>query len=95
MAKVGEYEEELKKEDISKIYTDLSKDPSGNAKFTYNEFVKIIDSKSAEHSIKDEIIRAFKLFDKSNTNKISYNNLKCVLEEIGEYISKEEIVEMI
>ncbi|OEH74326.1 centrin-1-like isoform x1 [Cyclospora cayetanensis] len=44
---------------------------------------------------KEEMLKAFRLFDDDGTGKITFKNLKRVAKEIGENISDEEIQEMI
>ncbi len=52
-------------------------------------------SQSAKDS-KEEMLKAFKLFDDDNTGKISFRNLKRVSREVlGEKRTDEELAEMI
>jgi hypothetical protein len=47
--------------------------------------------KMAEKDSKDEILKAFKLFDDDGTGKISFKNLKRVAKELGENLTDEEL----
>merc|ERR1712032_1786960 len=85
---------EPKKEDIKKALADLgAKD--GNSTIYFEDFLKITEAKMAERDPKEEMEKAFRLFDDDNTGKISFKNLKRVTQEIGESINDEELQEMI
>merc|ERR1712019_139858 len=67
---------EPKKEDIKKALADLGKD--GNSTIDFEDFLKITEAKMAERDPKEEMEKAFRLFDDDNTGKISFKNLKRV-----------------
>ena len=52
-------------------------------------------AKMANRDPKDEILKAFRLFDDDETGKISFKNLKRVAKELGENMTDEELQEMI
>jgi Ca2+-binding EF-hand superfamily protein len=47
--------------------------------------------KMADKDSREEIIKAFKLFDDNCTGKITFSNLKRIAQELGENIADEEL----
>ncbi|CAL1534475.1 unnamed protein product [Lymnaea stagnalis] len=84
---------EPKKEEIKKLIAEIDKDSSGNIDF--NEFLQLMTCKMSEKDSREEILKAFRLFDDDETGKISFRNLKRVAKELGENMTDEELQEMI
>lgn len=84
---------EPSKEEVRKLISQVDKDGSGTVNF--NEFLVIMTTKMGERDSREEIIKAFRLFDDDETGKISFRNLKRVAMELGESITDEELQEMI
>ncbi|XP_036194334.1 centrin-2-like [Myotis myotis] len=61
----------------------------------FNDFLTVMTQKMCEKDSKEDILKAFKLFDDDETGTISFDNLKCVSNELGENITDEELKEMI
>ena len=79
---------EPRKEEIKKMLMDVDKDNSG--KLTFEGFLTLMGSKMSEKDAKEEILKAFKL-DDDDTEKISFENLKRVANELGENLTDEEL----
>eukprot|EP00420_Gonyaulax_spinifera_P010636 CAMPEP_0197942536 /NCGR_PEP_ID=MMETSP1439-20131203/124461_1 /TAXON_ID=66791 /ORGANISM="Gonyaulax spinifera, Strain CCMP409" /LENGTH=299 /DNA_ID=CAMNT_0043565793 /DNA_START=68 /DNA_END=969 /DNA_ORIENTATION=- len=84
---------EPKKEEIQKMISDVDDDGSGT--IGYEEFLKMMTHKILNRDPKDEILKAFRLFDDDETGKISFKNLKRVAKELGERMTDEELQEMV
>eukprot|EP00614_Pseudopedinella_elastica_P024807 CAMPEP_0172615600 /NCGR_PEP_ID=MMETSP1068-20121228/61099_1 /TAXON_ID=35684 /ORGANISM="Pseudopedinella elastica, Strain CCMP716" /LENGTH=249 /DNA_ID=CAMNT_0013420807 /DNA_START=47 /DNA_END=797 /DNA_ORIENTATION=- len=84
---------EPKKEEIKKMISDIDKDGSGTIDFS--EFLEMMTAKMSEKDSREEILKAFRLFDDDETGKISFRNLKRVAKELGENMTDEELQEMI
>uniref|UniRef100_M4C2C5 EF-hand domain-containing protein n=1 Tax=Hyaloperonospora arabidopsidis (strain Emoy2) TaxID=559515 RepID=M4C2C5_HYAAE len=82
------------KEEIQTLITDtLNPDSSGT--IGYPEFLAIMTSKVTDRDPREEIRKAFRLFDSHKTGKISFADLKRVATELGETMTDEELQEMI
>jgi len=84
---------EPKKEEIKKMIGDIDKDGSGT--IDYEEFLGMMTAKMSERDSKEEILKAFRLFDDDETGFITIKNLRRVAKEIGENMTDEELQEMI
>ncbi|CAB3384652.1 Hypothetical predicted protein [Cloeon dipterum] len=84
---------EPKKEEIKKMVTEVDKD--GKGKITLDDFTQLMMMKMADKDSREEILKAFRLFDDENTGHISFDNLKRVAKELGENVTDEELQEMI
>merc|ERR1712232_1551752 len=82
-----------KKEEIKKMISDIDTDGSGNIDF--QEFLEMMTAKMSQKDSREEILKAFRLFDDDETGKNSFKNLKRVAKELGERMTDEELQEMI
>ena len=84
---------EPKREEIKKMIADVDKDGSGV--IDYPEFLDMMTQKMAERDPREEMLKAFRLFDDDESGKISFRNLKRVAKELVENMTDDEINEMI
>ncbi|ODM97053.1 Centrin-1 [Orchesella cincta] len=84
---------EARKHDMKKILEIYDRGNTG--RLCYSDFMSIIESKLGESDTKEDIIKAFKLFDKDHVGHVSFHNLRQVANELGEDINDEEVAEMI
>ncbi|KAL9641573.1 hypothetical protein ABK040_013493 [Willaertia magna] len=74
------------KEELQIMLGDLDQDENGTIEF--DEFVKLMERKV---DAEDEIREAFKVFDKNNDGFISHEELKHMMQSIGENLSDREV----
>lgn len=84
---------EPRREEIKNIISTHVKDDSDF--ITLEQFMNIMSEKILDKGAKEEIMKAFRLFDDDQTGKISFKNLKRVAQELGENLTEEELREMI
>jgi Ca2+-binding protein (EF-Hand superfamily) len=84
---------EPKKEEIRKMIADIDK--SGDGQINFEEFLAMMTVKMGQRDSREEMIKAFRLFDDDETGRISFQNLKRVANDLGENLTDEELQEMI
>ncbi len=67
-------------------------DVDGTGMIGYDDFLALMSAKMAERDPREEIIKAFRLFDDDETGKISFKNLKRVAKELGESITGRQVL---
>lgn len=70
-------------------------DREGKGVIEFGDFMELMTGKISERDPREEILKAFRLFDDDSTGKISLKNLKRVARELGETMTDEELQEMI
>ena len=84
---------DIQKEDIKHIVKELK---VINGKINFEEFIKIMAYKTRDSMIEEEIIEAFKVFDKKGDGKINWEEIKFILKgNMQEDISDEELTQII
>lgn len=84
---------EPKKEEVKKMIAEVDREGKGVIEFS--DFMELMTGKISERDPREEILKAFRLFDDDTTGKISLKNLKRVARELGETMTDEELQEMI
>ncbi|CAL8322758.1 unnamed protein product [Lota lota] len=84
---------EVRKVDVLKILKDY--DRAGTGKISFDDFTEVVTERILERDPKEEILKAFKLFDDDESGNISLRNLRRVARELGENITDEELRSMI
>lgn len=67
----------------------------GNNQIDYNSFCKILDNMFNSDNSKEELIKAFQIFDKNKSGYISAVELKGIMSTFTKLLSPDEVVEMI
>jgi calmodulin len=70
-------------------------DSSGNGLIDFPEFLSLMAKKSKDFITEEEVIEAFRVFDKENTGYMSSVELRHILTHLGEKLTDEEANEMI
>ncbi|XP_003476823.2 centrin-4-like [Cavia porcellus] len=84
---------EPKKEEVEQMIAEI--DQEGVGMISFENFFAIMSVKMSEQDEKEEILKAFKLFDDDNTGSITLNNIKRVAKELGENLTDNELQEML
>lgn len=84
---------EVSKADVIKIMKDYNREDTG--KISYDDFCEVMTERVLERDPLDEVLKAFRLFDESESGRIGVRDLRRVARELGETVSDEELRAMI
>ncbi|KAI8072601.1 calmodulin [Gongronella butleri] len=70
-------------------------DADGNGTMDFNEFLTLMAKKQRDTDAAQELLQAFKVFDKDGNNYISRDELRQVMDSVGERLSQAQLDEMI
>ncbi|XP_055984054.1 centrin-2-like [Sorex fumeus] len=79
---------EPKKEEIKKMVSKIDKE--GPGKVNASDVLVVVTQKMSEKDTREEIPKAFKLFNDDETGKISFKNLRIMFEELDDNFSDKE-----
>eukprot|EP01083_Nonionella_stella_P067954 180073_1 len=83
----------LSVEELADIMSNL--DENGDGVMDFDEFVLMMDRRLSIHSQKPQIEQTFKVFDKNGDGKITPEELKEALTELGEEVTEKDVMDMI
>lgn len=81
------------KEELRTLEAELNVEGSGSIRF--EDFLTIMSVKVSQKDEKEEMLKAFKLFDDDCTGTINLTNIKRVAKELGEKLTEEALQEML
>lgn len=84
---------EMPRDQYIKFITKMKKNQEGL--ITKEEFIKEVHKLFSKRNINKDTIKAFQLMDEDDTGKIDFKNLKNVAVTLGEYVSDQEIINML
>ncbi|CAF3411840.1 unnamed protein product [Rotaria socialis] len=84
---------EIHKTEIERLMRDY--DRQNTNKITYNDFYAVAAEMVLQRDLREEIFKAFKLFDDDESGKISLKKLRRVAQELGDNTNEEELQAMI
>ena len=87
---------DAKREEVVRLMEECcSRDIAGHLYIDLNDFTDVMTDRFAQRDPRQEMTKAFQLFDENNTGKISLRNLRRVARELGENMTDEELQAMI
>lgn len=77
--------------------TDMINEIDGDAdgKIDFNEFIDLMLKRAKDSDIEEELIEAFRIFDKESEGLISSSEFRHIMLTLGEKLSEDEVDEMI
>eukprot|EP01122_Echinamoeba_exundans_P003406 TRINITY_DN13511_c0_g1_i1.p1 TRINITY_DN13511_c0_g1~~TRINITY_DN13511_c0_g1_i1.p1 ORF type:complete len:180 (+),score=52.13 TRINITY_DN13511_c0_g1_i1:22-540(+) len=84
---------EVEQKEVENMIESVDKDHNGAIEF--EEFVEMMTAKMTEKDSKEELQKAFRLFDAEGSGRITLEALRHVALELGEDLKDEELREMI
>merc|ERR1719262_1011131 len=84
---------EPKAGEIEKMIADVDDDGSGE--IGYPEFLTMMTHKILNKDPKDDLLKAFRLFDDDQTGSVTFKNIKRVAKETNQSLSDDELQQML
>merc|ERR1712124_232340 len=70
-------------------------DDDGGGEIGFDEFLKMMTNKILNKDPKDDMVKAFKLFDDDSTGFVTFKNLKRVARETNQTLTDDELQQML
>ncbi len=80
-------------QEVNEMIADVDYD--GNGRIDFEEFVTLMNRKNKEADTEEEVINAFRVFDKESHGLISCSELRHIMTTLGDKLTEEEVDEMI
>jgi len=80
-------------EDVKQMIEDVDSDKSGTIDF--KEFLGLMDKVLTENDTEDDLIQAFRVFDRDGNGFIAATELKLVMSQSGDELTPQELDELI
>merc|ERR1711881_134596 len=84
---------DAKHESVFNMIKELDADGSGEIEF--EEFLEMMTATMSHKSSREDVEKAFKLFDTDRTGEISLDNMKRVAQDLGEDVSPQDLSEIV
>jgi calmodulin len=70
-------------------------DLDGNGEIDFEEFVTLMNRRSKETDTEEEVLNAFKVFDKEGNGLISVTELRHIMITLGDQLNEDEVDELL
>jgi len=84
---------DVRKEEVLQLMAEIDREGTGYV--TLPDFADVMGEKISQRDPREEMVKAFQLFDDDHTGKISLKNLRRVARELGETMTDDELQAMI
>jgi Ca2+-binding protein (EF-Hand superfamily) len=80
-------------EELAELIAEVDQD--GNGEIDFNEFLFMMAKRTKDSDMLDRALEAFRVFDRQNKGTIPLNELRYILENLGEKLTPEEVEDLL
>ena len=80
-------------EELNEMIAEVDLD--GNGEVDFEEFITLMNRRSKEYDHTEEVLNAFKVFDKENNGLIAVTELKHIMITLGDQLNEDEVDDML